>query len=100
MSFCDAPDSIGGLPCSVPPVAISVLNELMNAQPSDGSLPQSARSCVYGGSSIAQEFATSMRPFWRSNFQNIARPRYLSLYSDSGAYLRPNGTGYWLVSIT
>jgi hypothetical protein len=49
---------------------------------------------------MAHEPATSMRPFSRSNFQNIASPRYFSLYSLRGAYLRPKGTGYWLVSIT
>ena len=61
MSFCDAPLSMAGLPSSVPPVAISVLNELMKAQPSLPILPASARSCVYGGSSMAQLLSGSMR---------------------------------------
>ena len=42
MSFWEAPLSMAGFPSSVPPVAISVLNELMNANPSLPSLPASA----------------------------------------------------------
>jgi hypothetical protein len=46
MSFWEAPLSIAGFPSRVPPTAISVLNELMKAQPSLPILPASARSCV------------------------------------------------------
>ncbi len=45
MSFAEAPASNGGLPLSMPPVAISVLNEPRKTQPIEGPLPASARSC-------------------------------------------------------
>ena len=45
MSRCEAPASNGGFPFSMPPVAISVLNEFWKTQPSLASLPESARSC-------------------------------------------------------
>ena len=45
MSRWLTPASKGGLPSSMPPVAISVLNELQKTQPSLASLPASHRSC-------------------------------------------------------
>ncbi len=66
----------------------------MKAQPSESSLPASARSCVYGGSSRPQLLLGSMRPLARSNFQNMTNPRYLSLYEAMGSYSRPSGAGY------
>src|SRR5579885_3415197 len=94
MSRCEAPASKGGFPFSMPPVAISVLNEFWNTQPSLTPLPASDRSCQYGGSSSPKDRVGSIRPALRSNFQNVIRPRYFSLYWLIGAYLCPSGTAY------
>jgi hypothetical protein len=79
MSFWETPASKGGFPFSTPPVASSELNELTNTQPSLAPLPPSARSCQYGGSSMANDSSTTIRPFLRSNFQKVISPRYSSL---------------------
>ncbi len=43
-------------------------------------------SWKYGGSSIWNDWSTMIRPAFRSNRRKLAIPRYLSLYSSSGAY--------------
>src|SRR6516165_855902 len=95
MSRCEAPASNGGFPFSIPPVAISVLNEFWYTQPSLTPLPASARSCQYGGSSSPNDRVESIRPALRSNLQKVIRPRYVSLYWRIGEYLCPRGTAYW-----
>src|SRR5262245_61634563 len=94
MSRCEAPASKGGFPFSMPPVAISVLNEFWKIHPSLASLPESARACQYGGSSMANDLVGSIRPALRSNFQKVIRPRYESLYLVIGANLWPSGVAY------
>ena len=100
MSFLVEPLSSGGLPSRTPPVARSVLIELQNTQPSDVSLPASARSCMYGGSSMANDSSGTMRPLVRSNLWKIIAPRYFSLYSLISAYAPPRGAAYCEVSMT
>src|SRR5581483_8579561 len=100
MSLRLTPASNGGLPFSTPPVASSVLIELTKIHPSLTFLPQSDRSCQYGGTSRANEAASSTAPLARSNFQNVISPRYSSLYFSIGAYRWPSGTAYCDPSIT
>jgi hypothetical protein len=69
----DSSDCFGS--SRLPPTAISVLYELMKPNPSLLSLPESARSCVYGGSSIWKLFAMSMRPVSASIFIQHEAPR-------------------------
>ncbi len=84
VSFLDIPASFGGIPTSIPPVYISVLNELVNPQPSETPLPASLKSCIYGGISIVKEAFSSIRPILGSNFHIVTPPRYVSLYSSIG----------------
>ena len=84
VSFLLIPASFGGIPTSIPPVYISVLNEFVKAQPSLTPLPASDKSCIYGGISIVKESSSIILPFLLSNFHIVTPPRYVSLYSSIG----------------
>ena len=81
MSFCEAPDSSGGFPSRLPPCAISVLNELMKAQPSLVELARVGEVLHVGRQLDRERLLGHDAALGAVELPELIAPRYFSLYS-------------------